>query len=92
PESFVIFICKNDPFNKGIPCYTFKTSCQETAINDKTDKTVKLFYNASAWDKSEDEELKNLFKFISSNKAESSFTKTLLERMSLFNKKLTLYH
>ena len=81
PESFVIFICKNDPFNLGLPCYTFKTSCQETAINDKTDKTIKLFYNASAWDKSEDEELKSFFKFVCSNKAESSFTKTLSQRV-----------
>ncbi|MBE6355052.1 hypothetical protein [Treponema sp.] len=47
----------------------------------KTDKTVKVFYNASAWDKTENEELKSFFKFICNNKAESSFTKSLLQKV-----------
>ena len=81
PESFIIFICKNDPLGKKLPCYTFKSTCLETEITNKTDKTVKVFYNASAWDKTENEELKSFFKFICNNKAESSFTKSLLQKV-----------
>ena len=27
PDSFIVFICKNDPFEKELPVYTFQTRC-----------------------------------------------------------------
>lgn len=37
-ESIIIFICKNDPFKKGLQRYTFKTTCVECnniSLDDK---------------------------------------------------------
>ena len=60
-ESYILFICKNDPFkdendlNYGLPCYTFKTVCSENTDVNLNDKTTKVVYNASAYEKEEDE-------------------------------------
>ena len=54
PESIIIFICKNDPFNLGLQKYTFKTKCSESDSLDLHDMTTKLIYNASAWEKESD--------------------------------------
>lgn len=29
PDEYVIFICMNDPFERGIPLYTFENMCRE---------------------------------------------------------------
>ena len=56
-ESYILFICKNDPFKDenekqyGLPCYTFKTVCSENADVNLNDKTTKVVYNASAYEK-----------------------------------------
>ena len=58
-ESYILFICKNDPFKDendlhyGLPCYTFKTVCSENTDVNLNDKTTKVVYNASAYEKEE---------------------------------------
>lgn len=54
-ESYILFICKEDPFkdenNKyyNLPCYTFKNICLERNDVIFDDKTLKVLYNASAY-------------------------------------------
>ena len=72
-ESYILFICKEDPFKDeddkyfGLPCYTFKNICEENASVKLNDKSVKVIYNSSAYEKETDERIRNLLKFISTN-------------------------
>lgn len=42
-QSFVIFICTYDPFNKGLYRYTFQNTCQEDTNIFLGDETTKIF-------------------------------------------------
>ena len=73
-ESYVIFICLSDPFKLGLPVYTFRNSCEENPASDLNDKSYKVFYNASAYEKETDKELFALLHYISAKQTGSSFT------------------
>ena len=64
-ESYVIFICLSDPFKQGLPVYTFKNTCEENPAAVLNDKSYKVFYNASAYEKETDKELFALLHYIS---------------------------
>ena len=72
-DSYILFICKHDPFkdeNKnfyGLPCYTFKNMCEEKQIVNLDDKSLKVIYNASAYEKEKDEKIKSFLHFIYTN-------------------------
>lgn len=73
-DSYILFICKEDPFknndtNKhfGLPCYSFRNICQENEAVKLNDKSIKVIYNASAYAKEEDKKIRNLLHFISTN-------------------------
>ena len=59
----VIFFCKFDPLKKGLPVYTFDMKCEEKA-NDESiplGKDIRIIlFNAPAYEKCEDSELKAL--------------------------------
>ena len=76
-DSYVIFICTQDPFNKGFPVYTFENTCREDNTLFLTDKTVKVFYNASAYGKEKDDELHALLRYLCEKQATSHFTQTI---------------
>ena len=69
-ESYILFICKNDPFKDekenhfGLPCYTFRNICAENSTVNLDDKTIKVIYNASAYEKEEDPLIKDFLHFI----------------------------
>ena len=50
-ESYVIFLCLEDIFHKGLPIYTFKSICTEDNGLFLNDKTTKVFCNALKYDK-----------------------------------------
>ena len=45
-KSFVVFICLEDPFKKGLPFYTFTNCCREINGLELGDDTMKVFVNA----------------------------------------------
>ena len=69
-ESYILFICKDDPFKDdkenlfSLPCYTFKNTCAENDAVNLDDKTVKVVYNASAYEKEEDPLIRDFLHFI----------------------------
>ena len=69
-ESYILFICKDDPFRDanrkpyGLPCYTFKNTCQERNDVNLNDNSLKVVYNASEYEKEKDERIRNLLHFI----------------------------
>ena len=85
-ESYILFICKQDPFfideeNKlsyGLPCYTFQNICKENAGVNLNDKSLTVIYNASAYEAEKDEKIKAFLHFISTNEpGKDDFTKRL---------------
>lgn len=83
-ESYILFICKDDPFKDvnekfyGLPCYTFKNVCTENSRVKLDDKTIKVLYNASAYEKEEDPLIKSLLHFIYTNEpGEDDFSNRL---------------
>ena len=78
-ETYIIFICEEDPFGMGLPVYTKKNRFTETDALIYDDKTHAVFYNSSAWSRVQDEELRDVLRFIYESKATSSFSKLLEE-------------
>lgn len=82
-ENYILFICKDDPFGYGIPCYTKKSVFKELNEIPYDDKTHNVFYNSSAYEKEEDEQIRNVLEFIYKLKANSAFTKQLEDSVML---------
>lgn len=76
-ENYIVFICKDDPFGYGIPCYTRTQSFAEIPGFVYDDKTHNVFYNSSAFAKAEDKNVRDVLEFIYSLKASSDFTQKL---------------
>ena len=76
-ETFIIFLCKDDPFGAGIPVYTKKLSFAETDKVSYDDKTHNVFYNSSAWEKVQGEELRDVLRFVYESRTDSDYTKAL---------------
>ena len=76
---YVIFICKNDPFGLGMPVYTFCNTCQEKFSLKLNDKSLKIFYNVTAWQTDTNAERASLLRYISTGSVTSPFTKQLDE-------------
>ena len=88
-DSYVLFICTTDPFQKekdkgfGLPCYTFKNTCRENDAVSLDDKSIKVIYNASAYEAVEDEKLRDFLHFVSTNVPdENGFSKTLSDTVA----------
>ena len=91
-ESYVLFICKKDPFYKdkeknnsyGLPCYTFQNICKENNGVKLNDKSLKVIYNASAYEQEKDEKIKAFLKFISTNEpGKDDFSNRLSELVEI---------
>lgn len=77
-DSIIIFICMFDPFRKGKVKYVFKNLDIENPDNALGDRTTKIFFNTSKYDKIQNnKELKCLLAYFNSNKADSVFTSSL---------------
>ena len=76
-ESYVIFICLNDPFEAKLPVYTFERKCSESKEVELGDETHHVIFNAAAYEKEADPEIKAFLAFVKSNKAESDLTREI---------------
>ena len=81
-ESYIIFLCLDDVFRKGLPIYTFRNVCAEDGKTLLNDGTVKVFCNARKYDKMPTERLRTFFRYLLENKTDnSSFAKSLEEKV-----------
>ena len=76
-ESYVIFICLKDPFNGGLPVYTFRNVCGEDGTIFLDDKSYKVFYNVRAYGKERETELRALLEYLCKKRATSGFTERI---------------
>ena len=69
----MLFICNYDPFEKekdigfGLPCYTFKNTCRENSEVSLDDKSIKVIYNASAYEAVDDKDVRDFLHFVMTN-------------------------
>ena len=87
-SSYVLFICKNDPFKDengreiGLSHYTFTTKCHELDGLNFNDKTTKMIYNASGYEKEKDEKVRDFLRFVyTNNPGEDDFSNLLKDRV-----------
>ena len=78
-ESYVIFICTQDPFDKGLPVYEFRNICTADGTLFLDDKSVKVFYNVGAYGKEDEPELSALLQYLCERRATSGFTQHIDE-------------
>ena len=76
-ESYVIFICLSDPFEAGLPVYTFERRCRESADVELGDATHHVIFNSAAYENATDPEIKAFLAFVKDNKAESDLTREI---------------
>ena len=77
PETYIIFICTFDPFNKGLPIYTFETKCLETDIKEYNDKAHKIYFNTTADLSNLPQDMKNMLEYINTGTTNDKATETL---------------
>ena len=78
-ESYVIFICTQDPFGKSLPVYEFRNICTADGTLFLDDKSVKVFYNVGAYGKEDEPELSALLQYLCERRATSGFTQHIDE-------------
>ena len=76
-ESYVIFICTQDPFGKSLPVYEFRNICTADGTLFLDDKSYKVFYNVSAYGKEDEPELSALLQYLCERQATSGFTQQI---------------
>ena len=73
-DSYIIFICLNDPFQKNLPVYTFKNICTEDSSILMEDGTSKIVVNVSGDKSKASKKLIPLLEYIESHKVTDDFT------------------
>ena len=89
-ETYILFICKDDPFGEGIPRYTKISKFLETDRISYDDKSRNVFYNCSAWEKEGNPEVRGVLKFIYGLKPDSGIALEMDEAASLAKQKSDL--
>ena len=91
-DTYIIFLCLFDIFEKGLPAYYFENICLQDKKLKLNDRSYKVFFNAENCDKLKSEEEKSFFKFLSGEKADSSFTKKIETRLLKAKKNMQWRH
>lgn len=76
-KSYVIFICKTDPFAYNLPMYTFENRCVQQPEFTLADETVKIFLNASGIEGNIGKGLRKLLDYINTGIPGDEFTEEL---------------
>lgn len=64
PESFIVFLCSQDPFGYDVPLYRFERSCSLVPDLSLGDASHWLALNARAWEAGENEDLVDLLRYM----------------------------
>ena len=78
-DVYIIFLCLEDPFKKGLPLYTYQSKCLEVP-ELPNDRTVKLFYNVNEYEQLKNPALKKFLEFIKTNIPADDFTAKLAQK------------
>lgn len=64
PESYIVFLCKRDPFSRGLPRYTIEPVCREDPSIGFASDMRWLVFNASGFEREQDPGLRSLLCYI----------------------------
>ena len=78
-DSYVIFICIKDIFEKGLACYSFENLCRENTSIHLNDRAFKYFFIAQNYDKILNEKQKAFLQLVLGQKASNNFTRRIEE-------------
>ena len=76
-RSIIIFLCRFDPYKKGIPCYTIRRKCEQDETVEVEDGAVVHVFNCRAYARERNPELRAFLKYVMKNKAESDLTRRI---------------
>lgn len=76
-KSYVVFLCLDDPLGRSLPMYTFETFCRESKDIHLEDCSKKIFFNAAAWEKCGDIEIRTFLEYLKRSNATDSFLRRL---------------
>ena len=80
-KSYVIFICLDDPFDKGLHVYTFENWCREFPGLQLGDETTKVFINAAGTADDISDEMKDFLDYLKGKGAKSDFVRRIDEEV-----------
>ena len=67
PNTYIIFICKFDPFSNDLPCYSFSNICHEDNNLHLDDGAKKIFFNTTAYEYEANVNTKKFLAYINGN-------------------------
>ena len=76
-KSYVIFICLNDPFDRGLPLYHFSNKCRELPELSLNDEAFKVFINAQGNKADMSDDMKAFLQYFCNEKTYSSLVKKI---------------
>lgn len=76
-QSYVIFICMQDPFGEGRHIYTFQNLCLEDPSLRLNDETTKVFLNASGEIDDVSDELKDFFNLLKTGQGNIALSRAI---------------
>ena len=86
PESYIIFICTDDPFGKGVPRYDIERTCKNVVGVDIDCRAHWVVLNANAYRKEGDKNLADLLNYIEDGTlGESPLVRCMDEEVSRAN-------
>jgi len=78
-ESYIIFICTFDPFDKGLSRYSFQNSCDENPTLLLEDGSYKIFFNAKGFANEADEDSKAFLQYVNGELVDNDLVKEIDE-------------
>jgi len=81
PDSFILFFCSFDYLGKGLPVYTFKTTCSEDTNIKLEDGITKIIINSKAAGKEKNPDLKNFLDYMNGKISNDGFIQKIEQRI-----------
>ena len=81
PDTFIIFFCTFDYLEKGLPVYTFKTTCNEDTAVTLEDGITKIIVNSKAAEHEKNEKLKVFLEYMNGKVSDDEFIQRLERRI-----------
>ena len=77
PQTYIIFLCMNDPFDLNLPIYEPHSYIDPNNQHPYDDKTRKIFYNVSRYQDVDDLRIKDFLQYLKNKTPTNDFTRRL---------------
>ena len=77
PQTYIIFLCMNDPFDLNLPIYEPHSYIDPNNQHPYDDKTRKIFYNVSRYQDVDEPRIKDFLQYLKNKTPTNDFTRRL---------------